>query len=455
MKKTEATLLIIDDDMDVLTTAQLFLKRHFSKVITQSHPRDINSIFNENDVDLVLLDMNFTKGDNDGREGLYWLKHIKEVSPHTQVILMTAYGEVELAVQAIKLGATDFVLKPWKNEKLLSTLNTSLALRRSHQKIEILEETQKVITKDQEPDIFIGESDAMKRVYDTLDKVARTDANILLLGENGTGKTMVARDIHKRSQRAHHSFIHVDLGALNENLFEGELFGHKKGAYTDAKEDKAGRFELANNGTLFLDEIGNLSTPLQAKLLTVLQNRKVMRLGGTKEVNVDTRLLCATNMPLYEMVKSGGFRQDLLYRINTVEIVIPPLRERPEDIKPMMDFFLERFGKKYGKPELQLTRKAFAKLLDYHWPGNIRELEHTVERLAILSEGEIIMEDLVQLKREESPEEEAQHTLNLEEMESYLIDKAIRKHRGNISKAAADLGLTRAALYRRMEKHGL
>ncbi len=455
MKKTEATLLIIDDDMDVLTTAQLFLKRHFSKVITQSHPRDINTIFNENDVDLVLLDMNFTKGDNDGREGLYWLKHIKEVSPHTQVILMTAYGEVELAVQAIKLGATDFVLKPWKNEKLLSTLNTSLALRRSHQKIEILEETQKVITKDQEPDIFVGESDAMKRVYDTLDKVARTDANILLLGENGTGKTMVARDIHKRSQRAHHSFIHVDLGALNENLFEGELFGHKKGAYTDAKEDKAGRFELANNGTLFLDEIGNLSTPLQAKLLTVLQNRKVMRLGGTKEVNVDTRLLCATNMPLYEMVKSGGFRQDLLYRINTVEIVIPPLRERPEDIKPMMDFFLERFGKKYGKPELQLTRKAFSKLLDYHWPGNIRELEHTVERLAILSEGEIIMEDLVQLKREESPEEEAQHTLNLEEMESYLIDKAIRKHRGNISKAAADLGLTRAALYRRMEKHGL
>lgn len=455
MKKTEATLLIIDDDIDVLTTAQLFLKRHFSKVITQSHPRDINSIFNENDVDLVLLDMNFTKGDNDGREGLYWLKHIKEVSPHTQVILMTAYGEVELAVQAIKLGATDFVLKPWKNEKLLSTLNTSLALRRSHQKIEILEETQKVITKDQEPDIFVGESDAMKRVYDTLDKVARTDANILLLGENGTGKTMVARDIHKRSQRAHHSFIHVDLGALNENLFEGELFGHKKGAYTDAKEDKAGRFELANNGTLFLDEIGNLSIPLQAKLLTVLQNRKVMRLGGTKEVNVDTRLLCATNMPLYEMVKSGGFRQDLLYRINTVEIVIPPLRERPEDIKPMMDFFLERFGKKYGKPELQLTRKAFSKLLDYHWPGNIRELEHTVERLAILSEGEIIMEDLVQLKREESPEEEAQHTLNLEEMESYLIDKAIRKHRGNISKAAADLGLTRAALYRRMEKHGL
>ncbi len=457
MEKREATLLIIDDNPDVLTTAKLFLKRHFSEVITLSHPREVNEIFATHEIDLVLLDMNFTKGDNDGREGLYWLKHIKEISQSTQVVLMTAYGEVELAVNAIKLGATDFVLKPWKNEKLLATLSAALQLRKSSAKIALLEDTRKVLTQDNEIalDTFIGESDAMKRVFETIDKVAKTDANVLILGENGTGKTLVARSLHKSSQRSFNPFIHVDLGAINENLFEGELFGHKKGAYTDAKEDRAGRFELANGGSLFLDEIGNLALPLQGKLLTVLQNRSLTRLGGTKEVKFDVRLISATNQPVYEMVAKKGFRQDLLYRINTVEITIPPLRERPEDINPLIAHFAKKYGKKYGKSDLDFTRKAKKKMLDYHWPGNIRELEHTIERMAIMADDNTIMEDLVDLKNTQEGQEEIQNTLNLEEMEFYLIDKAIRKHSGNISKAAADLGLTRAALYRRMEKHGL
>lgn len=456
MNKTNAHILIVDDDPDVLTTARLFLKHHYSTVDTLDHPRELNGVLSKHDVDIILLDMNFTKGDNDGREGLYWLNHIREIAEDTSVVLMTAYGDVELAVNAIKKGATDFVLKPWKNEKLLATLNTALQLRRSVKKVNKLEDTRKSMEHDRDIALgeFIGESPAMKELMKSIQKVGNTDANVLILGENGTGKTLVARALHRASTRAFDSFIHVDLGALNENLFESELFGHKKGAFTDAHQDRAGRFELADTGTLFLDEIGNLPTHLQAKLLTVLQNRRLTRLGDTKEKSFDVRLVCATNMPIHEMVHKGDFRQDLLYRINTVELIIPPLRERIEDIPILIHHFLTRFGKKYNKPDLTISKEAEHQLMDYHWPGNIRELEHAIERMVILSDSShITLEDVS--FRQQHAEDEALQTLNLDEMERHLIDKAIRKHKGNISKAASDLGLTRAALYRRIEKHGI
>lgn len=456
MQKTSAHILIVDDDPDVLTTARLFLKHHYTTVETQNHPKHLNEVLSKQDVDVILLDMNFTKGDNDGREGLYWLNHIKEISPDTHVVLMTAYGDVELAVSGIKKGATDFVLKPWKNEKLLATLNTALQLRKSNKKVSKLEDTRKSLEQDRDLALgeFIGESPAMQSLMKTIEKVGRTDANVLILGENGTGKTLVARALHRASTRGFESFIHVDLGALNENLFESELFGHKKGAFTDAHQDRAGRFELADSGTLFLDEIGNLPIHLQAKLLTVLQNRRLTRLGDTKELSFDVRLICATNMPIHEMVEKNEFRQDLLYRVNTVELVIPPLRERVEDIPILIHHFLTKFGKKYNKSDLTISKEAMNELMDYQWPGNIRELEHAIERMVILSDSSHITSESVSF-RQPGDDDTGLQTLNLDEMERHLIDKAIRKHKGNISKAASDLGLTRAALYRRIEKHGI
>lgn len=458
MKKTEAQILIIDDDPDVLLSAQFFLKQHFTQVLGEPHPRAVNELLSRNDIDLVLLDMNFTRGDNDGREGLYWLNHILEISPGTQVILMTAYGEVELAVQAIKRGAADFVLKPWKNEKLLATILAALKLRRTTQKVERLEETNAHLERKEEMRLqeFIGRSDAMHSVFQTIEKVGKTDANVIILGENGTGKSLVARALHAASPRSREPFIAVDLGAVHENLFESELFGHKKGAFTDAREDKPGRFELASGGTLFLDEIGNLPLALQAKLLSVLQERRFTRVGDTRERRLDVRLVTATNMPLYEMVAEGTFRQDLLYRINTVEIKLPPLRERPDDLPLLTEHFLKRFSKKYNRPNMIITDKAVRKLQEYHWPGNIRELEHCLERMVILSEREALTEQDVQVQRNGGATETIQTpTLNLEEMERALIEKALAQYHGNISKAAAELGLTRAALYRRLEKHGL
>ncbi len=447
-------ILVVDDDDDILTSARLLLKQRYAKVVTISDPQVLNHNLSKHHPDLVLLDMNFRRGVNDGREGMYWLEHIMEVSPKTQVVLMTAYGEVELAVAAIKKGAYDFVLKPWTNEKLISTLDNALRLGREQKKVEQLEQTKTSLEESLglTPEDLVSRSSAMRQVLETIQKVSATDANILLLGENGTGKSVLAMTLHRLSHRNRNSFITVDLGALNENLFESELFGHKKGAFTDAHADKPGRFEVAHEGTIFLDEIGNLPLSLQAKLLTIIQNRKVTRLGENRERQVDVRLITATNMPIRQMVNEGSFRQDLLYRINTVEIEVPPLRQRQEDIPILAKRFLDRFSKKYHKPKLYFSEEAIDRLCDYHWPGNIRELEHAIERAVIMNEGQEIQNFGLQLEENGSlrPDD-----LNLESMEKHLIVKALEKYKGNISRAASELGITRAALYRRMEKHDI
>lgn len=446
------SILIIDDDKDVLTSARLLLKQHYTHVKTEEQPQKLNHLLSEMKPDIVLLDMNYSRGKNDGKEGIYWLQRILEVSPDTQVILMTAYGEVEMAVEAIKKGAFDFVLKPWSNQKLLATIQGALKYLSERKKVTQLEQTKINLEEGlslKEED-FVSHSDAMKGMMKTLKKVANTDANILLLGENGTGKSVLAMALHQMSNRKSDPFITVDLGSLNENLFESELFGHKKGAFTDAHADKAGRFEIADGGTLFLDEIGNLSLPLQSKLLTVLQSRKAVRLGESKEISFDARLICATNRPIHQMVHDNEFRQDLLYRINTVEIEVPPLRKRKEDIPILAKRFLDKFARKYNKVGLRLSGPAIDRLVDYSWPGNIRELEHTLERSVILSDSNIIEHFGLQIQNPNSSEPQG---LNLEEMEKHLVAKALQKYKGNISRASKDLGLTRAALYRRMEKY--
>ncbi|MDZ7848215.1 MAG: sigma-54 dependent transcriptional regulator [Owenweeksia sp.] len=451
--ETSFSLLVIDDDEDVLTSARLLLKQRYEKVATSSHPRELNAQLAQLNPDLILLDMNFRKGTNDGREGLYWLKHIKQVSPDTEVLLMTAYGEVEIAVKAIKLGAFDFILKPWTNEKLLATVEGGLKYARERQKVSRLERTKVNLEESigLHKDDFVTRSPNMKKLMSALKKVAATDANVLLLGENGTGKSVMAMALHRLSWRRKNSFITVDLGAVSQSLFESELFGHKKGAFTDAKEDKPGRFETAHEGSLFLDEIGNLAPALQAKLLHVLQNRSVTRLGENRERTIDVRLICATNMPIYSRVGSGAFRQDLLYRINTVELKLPPLRERLEDIPILAKRFLDQYKRKYQKNNLHLSSEALDQLCHYHWPGNIRELEHCLERAVILADGNEI--DIPNLQLE--ADYQKPQGLNIDEMEKHLVTKALEQYQGNISRASRELGLTRAALYRRIEKYGL
>ncbi|WEK18218.1 MAG: sigma-54 dependent transcriptional regulator [Candidatus Pedobacter colombiensis] len=454
----DANILVIDDDDDILLSARLFLKQHFSKVITCKSPKEINVLLSRNEVDLILLDMNYQKGTSDGREGLYWLDHILSIDKDYVVILMTAYGNVELAVQAIKKGATDFILKPWENEKLFATLSAASRLRQSNKKVKKLEKIHSSLQKDQARQFehIIGNSAPIKHLQNTLLKVAPTDANVLILGENGTGKQVFAYEIHKHSLRKNAIFMHVDLGSLNEHLFESELFGYAKGAFTDAKDDKPGRFELADGGTIFLDEIGNLSQPLQAKLLSVLQNRTVTRLGESKERKVNVRLITATNMPLNEMVAKGTFRQDLLFRINTVELLLPALAQRGEDITLLANHFLHSFSTKYHKNLSRFEPKAESFLLGYHWPGNVRELQHVVERAVIMADGmEISAQDLQLSPQKFSGSTVIQPEMGLEEMEKLMVQKAIDKHKGNISRAALELGLTRAALYRRIEKFDL
>jgi len=459
MAKTQATILIIDDDEDVLLSAKLLLKKQYTNIITRTNPKEINQLISTEPVDVVILDMNYRIGFNDGKEGMYWLKHVLGINPKMIVILMTAYGEVELAVDAIKKGAFDFILKPWSNEKFLATIHAGIELSKSNHKISILESTNEALEKniDQKFGVVIGKSDAMQDVMNTIAKVSPTDASILILGENGIGKQHLARKIHKQSERKNGPFIHVDLGSLSENLFESELFGHKRGAFTDAHEDKPGRFEMAENGTLFLDEIGNLPFNLQSKLLTVLQDRKVSRLGEGIERPFNTRLLFATNAPLNQWVAEGKFRQDLLFRINTVEIEIPPLRKRPEDVDEFVIYYLNFFKSKYHKSHLKISDEAMKMLRSHHWPGNVREIQHTIERGVIMSDGQEIKGtdfNLTTIPATKSTSAEFDD-LNLQNIEKILVQKALEKHEGNISKAAKELGLTRAALYRRLEKFNL
>ncbi len=457
MAKTEAKILVVDDDIDVLNTARMYLKQQFTLVQIENNPELIPQHFDRENFDVVLLDMNFKKGENDGKDGLKWLNQILNIDPNTIVILITAYGELDLAVKAVKAGATDFISKPWKNEKLFGTIQSALQLRQSKLEVDRLKNTQKTLVDqiDQKFGDFIGESLPIQKVFGLIEKVGPTDANVLILGENGTGKELAARALHRQSERNNEVFINVDLGSISETLFESELFGHVKGAFTDAKEDKPGRFELASGGTLFLDEIGNLSLPLQAKLLTVLQQRKVSRVGSGKETPIDIRLVCATNMPLYDMVKEGSFRQDLLYRINTVEIRMPSLSERKDDIDLLVKHFMELYGKKYKKDKMRIDQNTLSKLKRYDWPGNIRELQHAIERAIILCEGnKLTPEDfLLSTSRGNTTDEE--DILNLSEMEKRLILKALDKHNGNVTRAAKELGIDRLALYRRLQKYGL
>lgn len=449
-------ILMIDDDEDVLLAAKMLLKKQNHHVIIEKNPNKIPFLLNNDTYDVILLDMNFSKDITSGKEGFYWLEQILEKDPNAVVILITAFGDVEMAVKALKKGATDFILKPWQNEKLVATISTAIRLKQSYNQVDKLRRAKEMLEEQISKPFsdIIGESPAIKDVFALINKVARTDANVLILGENGTGKELIARAIHQRSLRKGNSFVSVDMGAITESLFESELFGHKKGAFTDAREDRPGRFELATGGTLFLDEIGNLSLSLQSKLLSVLQSRQVTRVGANQPQGVDIRLICATNMPLHKMVQEGTFRQDLLYRINTVEIHVPPLSDRVEDIPVLANHYLNYYAKKYHKPVRTIAPEAMDKLKRYAWPGNIRELQHAIERGVIMTDSDSLQETDFLLSRSLS-ENTPSNTLNLDEVEKAAIARALQMHSGNISKAADELGLTRASLYRRMEKYGL
>lgn len=447
---------MIDDDEDVLLAAKMLLKKQSHHVIIEKNPKKIPFLLNNDTYDVILLDMNFSKDITSGKEGFYWLEQILTYDPNAVVIMITAFGDVEMAVRALKAGATDFILKPWQNEKLIATISTAIRLKQSYNEVDKLKKAKEMLEEQISKPFseIIGQSQTIKEVFTLIDKVAKTDANVLILGENGTGKELIARAIHQRSLRKDNSFVSVDMGAITETLFESELFGHKKGAFTDAREDRPGRFELANNGTLFLDEIGNLSLGLQSKLLSALQSRMVTRVGSNNSISVNIRLICATNMPLHKMVLENTFRQDLLYRINTVEIRVPPLCERVEDIPMLAQHYLGYYARKYHKQVTTVAPEAMDKLKRYAWPGNIRELQHSIERAVIMTDSATLQESDFLLSRALSSAP-SNNTLNLDEVEKSAIAKALQMHNGNISKAADELGLTRASLYRRMEKYGL
>ncbi|CAM3567347.1 sigma-54-dependent transcriptional regulator [Flavobacterium chungbukense] len=451
MRKKQAQILVVDDQEEILFSAKMILKKHFETIFTTSSPKKIISILSENEINVVLLDMNYRIGFEDGREGIHWLKEIKTLSPNTIVILMTAFGKIETAVEGIKIGAFDYVLKPWHNEKLLEIIEKAVVESRKNSKKAVAEEDKN------EKRYFVGTSAKIKQAYAIAEKVARTDANVLILGENGTGKYVFAEYIHKHSERKNQPFVHVDLGSLSDNLFESELFGYAKGAFTDAKIDTPGRFENASNGTIFLDEIGNIPLHLQAKLLHVLQTKTVTRLGESKPRPLNVRVIAATNSDIKTEVKNKIFREDLLYRINTMEINLPSLRERKDDIVPMANFILEQIAEKYNQdPEASgwhFDNNVAPYLEKYPWKGNVREMENKIERALILAENNTIsVLDLDILDFEEIQENDENP---LSEMEKSAIEKALFKHNGNISKTAEELGLSRAALYRRIEKYDL
>ena len=451
----EAKILVVDDTKSVLSALEILLQFEYKSVQTISNPNLLTSFPNLKEIDIILLDMNFSAGVNTGNEGLYWLREIKKKAPHISVIMMTAYGAIELAVEALKEGATDFILKPWNNERLLTTVKSAYELRKSQKEVRHLKQKESNLKQviNQNKNYIIGNSKALNSVLSLVQKVAKTDVNILVTGENGTGKELIARELHKSSVRNNEVFISVDMGSISENLFESELFGHVKGSFTDAKEDRAGKFEAANGGTLFLDEIGNLSLQMQAKLLSVIQNRVVVRVGSNKAIPVDIRLICATNCNLDQMVADGLFREDLLYRINTIQIEVPALRDRDGDVLILSDFFLKKFAHKYGKPSLKINQSAQEKLMEYAWPGNIRELLHTMERAVILSEGNVLKptDFLLETKTSFSVEDEPK---TLEEMELLMITKALNENEGNYSAAAEQLGISRQTLYNKLKKSG-
>lgn len=453
-------ILIIDDNNDLLEAAKMYLKRHFLQIDLLSSPERIPDMLANENYDLLLLDMNFTKGSNSGKEGLNWLGKILEIDPSMVVILITAYGSVQMAVDAIKAGATNFVIKPWENEKLLATIYSSLELRESKLEVKNLRKRQLELNKqlNGKYDNIIGSSSEIRKVFALVDKVADTDADVLILGENGTGKELIARAIHKNSNRIDNPFISVDLGSISESLFESEMFGHIKGSFTDAREDRTGRFEIASGGTLFLDEIGNLSLPLQAKLLSVLQNRKISKVGSNIESDIDIRLICATNLNLYEMVDKKNFRQDLLYRINTLEISLPPLRERIEDIPLLTEYFISTYKKKYNKNINGISEASLSRMFKHTWPGNVRELQNIIERAVIMSNGTILQPmdfDFNVKKIGHKKNSLILENFNLGKVEKTLIKKVLEKYSGNITLTAKELGITRTSLYRRLEKHGL
>lgn len=449
----DGKVLLVDDNKSILSALEILLQFEYKTIQTISNPNQISSFPDLESYDIVLLDMNFSAGVNTGNEGLFWLKEIRKKAPHTSVVMMTAYGAVDLAVQALKEGAADFILKPWNNERLLATVKSAYQLRKSKKEIHQLKEKEQHLKQhiNQDKNYIIGNSRALTAVLNLSRKVAKTDVNVLITGENGTGKELIARELHRMSKRQNEVFINVDLGSISESLFESELFGHLKGAFTDAKEDRAGKFEAANGGTLFLDEIGNLSLRTQAKLLSAIQNKTIVRVGSNKPVSVDIRLVCATNCNLDKMVADGIFREDLLYRINTIHVEVPPLRDREKDILLLADFYLKKFASKYGKQGLRINHLAEEKLMDYHWPGNVRELQHTLERTVILSEGNVLkpidflLNPKTPLSLDIGPD-------TLEEMEHLMIAKALEKYNGNYSAAANQLGVSRQTLYNKMRK---
>lgn len=452
---TKGNILIVDDNKSILSALEILLVPEFQTVTTFSDPNQIHSELNKKEYNLVILDMNFNAGVNSGNEGIYWLGRIKEIHPEISVVMITAYGDIELAVKALKMGATDFFLKPWDNSKLLATLKSAIQLNWSKKEVSQLKEKEKELKSElnREQKYIIGSSPQLMQVLKMVRKVARTDANVLITGENGTGKELIAYEIHRLSDRSKEVMISVDMGSLTETLFESELFGHVKGAFTDARDNRPGKFEIADKGSLFLDEIGNLPYHLQSKLLAVVQNRMVTRIGSNKSLPIDIRLICATNKNLDKMVVEGLFREDLLYRINTIHIEIPPLRDRGNDILVLADFFLKKYSSKYNKPYLKINNQAQEKLFKYSWPGNIRELQHTVEKAVILSETNILKAEDFFMKpviqgRTSDP------AITLEEMEKQMIRQSIEKNNGNLSAAADQLGITRQTLYNKIRKLG-
>jgi DNA-binding NtrC family response regulator len=461
-----ARCIIIDDDPDILLSARLLLRDLFAEVAAFQDPNEALAAMDRELPDVILLDANFGRGATNAAEGFHWLSEILERDPHAVVVMITAHAGIGVAVDAMKRGATDFVSKPWSNERLLATVRTAAALRTSREEAVTERRKAKAIAAPaaggETP--LLGNSPAMARVWSLIERAGPTDANVLILGENGTGKELVARELHRRSRRADHLLVSVDLGAVAENLFESELFGHVKGAFTDARADRIGRMQAADKGTLFLDEIGNLPLHLQPKLLTALEQRQVVPVGANKPAPIDVRVIAATNCPPEQLSSESRFRQDLLFRLNTVEIDLPPLRERREDILELAGHFIAQYARKYGKPARELPDHVARALEAYDWPGNVRALRHACERAVILSDGDAFTTDDFSLSRGLGPSRSApvpapvappRDDLNLDRAEKQLVEEALKKHSYNISLAAAELGLTRASLYRRMEKHGL